>query len=89
MDRLERRTGNQAMSQIRMHLIIAALYGAMAVITFGHAAAANQRQQKIEHTQCLYETGKRGNCIELDNAGLAGLFGAVLWPLYWSWEFWS
>jgi hypothetical protein len=70
------------MSEGRVKIALAGLYAFMAVLTFGHSAAASDRYRAA----CLLEY-KLAFCP--NNAPIAGLMSAALWPLYWSWEAWS
>jgi hypothetical protein len=62
------------------------LYGAMAVFTFGHSAAATYEREIADHAQCNRDP--KAICFNdsVAVAGSGGLAAAALWPLYWSWE---
>lgn len=47
------------------------LYAVIALVTFGYAAA-NVPESCAKFPEC---------------AALTGIFSGVLWPFYWSWEF--
>lgn len=68
--------------------IAGAIYALGAIATFGHAAAASQRQELADYQQCL---ARKNDYCWRDDAmpGMNGTLGAMLWPLYWSWEAWS
>jgi hypothetical protein len=65
------------MSPERKVLVVAAIYGAGAVVTFGHAAAGAEPAWNA----CASPV----TCQEVP-PGLAGFIAATVWPLYWSWE---
>lgn len=70
----------------RIWLWAAVIYAVIAVVTFGHSAAASTR----DHAACEAKQDKEGRpWCGLNNAPLFGVSSAVLWPLYWSWEAWS
>jgi len=60
------------MTAPRIWIGVAILYAAIAVFSFGHAAA-HYRCDDTKHT-----------CV--DNGQAAGMGAALLWPFYWSWE---
>lgn len=72
------------MSGERMAMIIAAAYALVALVTFGHAAAASDKSIDQELAQC--EAARKEYCYNGRIAGLEGALSALVWPLYWSWE---
>lgn len=60
------------------------LYAAIAVYTFGYAAAAGDRRL----AQCRTDSRATGQvyppCVSLPV--VPGAFAALAWPLFWSWE---
>lgn len=72
---------------MRNVIIIAAIYLAIGVATFGHAAAAQERWVR---THCATERARIVNISEcMDGGTMSGTGAALFWPLYLSWEFWS
>jgi hypothetical protein len=70
------------MSSSKIKMAAALFYAAMAVNTFGHAAA----ESDVRYYAC------EANDVEwcgVRDSWLRGLVAAALWPLYWSWEIWS
>lgn len=63
-----------------------AAYAAVAVATFGYAAADRNREDWARYSVCSTATPER-ICEQprASDAGAAGLFGGALWPLYLSW----
>lgn len=64
----------------RIGLWLTIAYFAIAIFTFGFAAA--------HHPACVAPVGHPTEC-DLDSPTISGLAAAALWPLYWSWEAWS
>lgn len=75
----------------RALIACAALYGVIAIATFGHAAASGERRDDAEYAECRQRqiADDRIICLRGAGAPLGGLFAAVVWPFYWSWEAWS
>lgn len=59
-----------------------ALYAVVAIVTFGHAAAAAERADVVRYQQCVE---REEVCIQ-GIPGINGFMAAVFWPFYWSWE---
>lgn len=51
-------------------------YAAAAIITFGHSASTYE-------PRC---DGERAFCTDVELQVTGAFLGALLWPLYWSWE---
>lgn len=66
----------------RYSLIGLAVYAVIGIYTFGYAAAESTKWG-IE--QECGSGGKSRKCIAHSPA-INGLFAAIVWPLYWSWE---
>lgn len=60
----------------RIIITVVALYALAAVITFGHAAAHYVHNPR--------KFGTKEECTLM-----AGIGGALFWPLYWSWSAWE
>lgn len=76
------------MSVERKIAISGGLYALAAIITFGHAAASAERTGHADYQQCLSQ--HKEVCWRDDaKPSMVGMMGAMLWPLYWSWEAWS
>ena len=70
----------------------AALYAAMAVITFGHSTAARQKVNAAEYANCLSVKAVVPQHQCWDDPAIApmgGIVAGAFWPLYWSWEVFS
>lgn len=87
-----------AMNDRAKHFLILAgiLYAGVGAVTFGHAAANSDRNARAEYEQCqtrsqlhFEETGGYLFCFKSDLAPMDGMFAAIGWPLYWSWEFFN
>lgn len=61
----------------RIKIAALSFYAAMAIATFGHAAAARD----VEYAAC-----EQKRWCGLNDGGLRGFVAGVFWPLYWSWE---
>jgi hypothetical protein len=61
----------------RRLLLCVAIYAAVAIVTFGRAAA---------NAECIYVRAEAG-CS--NDKAAKGFMAAAIWPLYWSWEAWS
>lgn len=71
--------------QRRFWIAIGLAYGLVAVVTFGHAAAAGDRASAADLARC--RANRNNVCVPDPVQGpLGGLLAAALWSLYWSWE---
>lgn len=59
-----------------------AIYCAIAVYTFGYAAAAAERRDNA--CRSLHEWERTSPCLESPSA--SGLFAGAAWPFFWAWE---
>lgn len=74
------------MSKKRIFAWSGIAYGLVALVTFGHCAAASEKSAEQSAVKCEAK-GKSRYCDgPIDVPPLAGLLGAAVWPLYWSWE---
>ncbi|NBW09740.1 MAG: hypothetical protein EBR82_17125 [Caulobacteraceae bacterium] len=75
---------------IKQIRIAAALYAAIAIATFGHAASKSEKAVNADYAECLRNPPKTGICWRDDSRPVGvGSFAAVFWPLYWSWVAWQ
>lgn len=70
------------MTSERKFTIGAVVYALVAVVTFGHAAAAAERAEIAAYEQCL----KTDEICLQGIPGMNGFMAATFWPFYWSWE---
>lgn len=70
----------------RLRIALLSGYAAMAIATFGHAAAQDRARTEAEYTECRVRSDY---CPRFDMAEGVGLVAAIAWPLYWSWEIWE
>lgn len=64
-------------------------YVAVSILTYGYAA--EWRREVNQNQTCLLNNRPeiKVSCTDQLPAPVAGIFGAVLWPLYWSWASWE
>ena len=68
--------------------IAACAYAAIGILSFGHAAAHAQRDEAAcEERRLTQPVEVREICLY--EPTFSGGAAALLWPLYWSWEFQS
>ena len=74
--------------KIKPLTIIATLYFATSVITFGNAAVFFEARSKIEKAECLEsaEEHLKPLCSWKESDGIAAAFSAAAWPFYWSYR---
>lgn len=66
---------------------LTAAYVLIAIVTFGYAAAHAQVRYDARCGPAEQRLVLSSNCDTLPVG--VGLFAGLLWPLYWSWEFWD
>ena len=71
------------MTAHRKYLIVASLYAAVGLVTFGREGARYGRYEASLYCQRKPDVMRDPSC---DVAWLSATIAAIVWPAYWSWE---